>query len=139
MTRDECLAFMGEGARTGILATVRADGSPHAAPVWFLVEPDGTLIVTTGAATAKGRNLRRDGRVSLVVDDPAPPFSFARVDGEVELSEHAGELLDSATRIAARYMGPERAEAFGRRNGVPGELLVRIHPTRITGERGVAD
>ncbi|MEQ8833318.1 MAG: PPOX class F420-dependent oxidoreductase [Miltoncostaeaceae bacterium] len=139
MTPAECLAFMAEGAPTGILATVRADGSPHAAPVWFLVEAGGTIILNTGSGTAKGRNLRRDGRAALVVDDPAPPFSFARVDGEVELSEHADELLDAATRIAARYMGPERADEYGRRNGVPGELLVRIHPTRITGTRGVAD
>lgn len=139
MSAEECLEFMAEGARTGILATVRADGSPHAAPVWFLVEPDGSIILNTGADTAKGRNLRRDGRAALVVDDDTPPFAFARAEGEVEISEHADRLLDAATRIAARYMGPARAEEFGRRNGVPGELLVRLHPSRIAGERGVAD
>lgn len=139
MSPDECRAFLAHGTRTGKLATVRADGSPHVAPVWFLVEPDGAIIFNTGAGTAKGRNLLRDPRACLVVDDESPPFAFVRVDGTVDISEDPAALLDSATRIAARYMGPDHAEAFGRRNGVPGELLVRLRPARMVGERGVAD
>ncbi len=48
-------------------------------------------------------------------------------------------MLEWATRIGARYMGEDRAEEFGRRNGVPGELLVRLTPERVIAERGVAD
>ena len=40
-------------------------------------------------------------------------------------------LVRTATLIGARYMGPERAEEFGKRNGVPGELVVRIRPTKV--------
>jgi len=43
-----------------------------------------------------------------------------------------------ATAIGARYMGPERAEEFGRRNGVPGELLVRLHPERVIAQTDIA-
>lgn len=139
MTDDEVRAFLRAGTRTGKLATVRADGSPHVAPVWFLLEDDGAIIFNTGAGTAKGRNLRRDPRASMAVDDERPPFAFARIDGTVTLSEDPAALLDAATRIAARYMGPGRAEEFGRRNGVPGELLVRLTPARIVAERDVAD
>ena len=48
-----------------------------------------------------------------------------------ELSEDPADLLATATAIAARYMGPERAEEFGRRNGVPGELVVRLRPVKV--------
>ncbi|MEE2048858.1 PPOX class F420-dependent oxidoreductase, partial [Nocardiopsis tropica] len=37
----------------------------------------------------------------------------------------------TATVIARRYMGPDQAEEFGRRNGTPGELVVRVRPTKV--------
>jgi hypothetical protein len=47
-------------------------------------------------------------------------------------------VLAWATRIAARYMGADQAEAYGRRNAVPGEALVRVTPTKIIAEKDVA-
>ena len=138
MGDEERRAFLSSGARTGKLATVRRDGRPHVQPVWFVLDGDD-LVFTTGASTVKGRNLRRDPRASLVVDDEAPPFAFVRVDGVVDLSEDPDEMLRWAIRIAARYMGAERADAYGRRNAVPGELLVRLTPTHTVTEAGVAD
>jgi PPOX class probable F420-dependent enzyme len=93
----------------------------------------------TGSRTVKGRNLRRDPRASMVVDDEAPPFSWARIDGTVGISEDLDDMLIWSTRIAYRYMGPELAEQYGRRNAVPGELLVRLRPEHIATEVGVAD
>ena len=100
-------------------------------PVWFVVE-DGTLVFNTGKDTAKGRALARDPRASLCVDLEEPPYAFVLVQGNAELSEDPGELLRTATAIAARYMGQDNAEEFGRRNGVPGELVVRLRPTKVT-------
>src|SRR3712207_1459060 len=108
MTPDEALAYLVERPRTANLATTRRDGSPHVAPVWIALDDDGTVVFTTGAATAKGRSLRRDGRVALCVDDDRPPFSFVVVEGTVEISEDPADLLRWATQIAARYMGEER-------------------------------
>ena len=54
-----------------------------------------------------------------------------QVQGDAELSEDPGELLRTATAIAARYMGQDRAEEFGKRNGVPGELVVLLRPTKV--------
>ncbi|WP_316768855.1 PPOX class F420-dependent oxidoreductase [Streptomyces sasae] len=130
MTDDEWRAFVSYGTRTGKLSTVNADGSPHVAPVWFLLEGDD-LVFNTGRDTVKGRNLARDGRVALCVDDDRPPFHFVVLNGRARLSEEPGALRDSATRIAARYMGEERAEEFGARNGVPGELLVRVTVEKV--------
>ncbi|MFD8324327.1 PPOX class F420-dependent oxidoreductase [Streptomyces lydicus] len=125
MTKDEWQRFLSEGTRTGKLATVRADGGPHVAPVWFLLDGD-QLVFNTGAETLKGRNLARDGRVALCVDDERPPFSFVVVQGTAEISDDLPEVRHWATRIAARYMGEDRAEEYGARNGVPGEVVVRL-------------
>jgi PPOX class probable F420-dependent enzyme len=138
MSDEERRRFMCEGTRTGKLATVGPDGAPHVAPIWFVLDGDDVVLMT-GARTRKGRNLRRDPRVSLVVDDERPPFAWARVEGLAELSDDLEEMLPWSTRIAGRYMGEDRAQAFGRRNAVVGELLVRIRPRRIASEAGVAD
>ena len=135
----EVIAFLSEGTRTGKLGYLAADGRPLVAPVWFVVDDEGQLIFNTGKATAKGRALLRDPRVVLVVDDERPPFSFVQVQGTVSLSDDDPDILAIATRIAARYVGPERAEKFGRRNGVPGELVVRITPTKVIAAFDVAD
>lgn len=137
MTPDERRAFLCEGTRTAKLAVVRKDGSPHVTPVWFVLDGDA-LLFNTGARTVKGHALRRDGRVMLVVDDDRPPYAFVRISGTATLSEAAGEVRRWATAIGARYMGADRAEEFGRRNAVPGELLVRVTPTRVTSETDVA-
>jgi PPOX class probable F420-dependent enzyme len=123
-------AFLSEGTRTGKIGWTAKDGRPLVAPIWFLVE-DGTIVFNTGADTAKGRAFVRDPRVVLCVDLEEPPFAFVQVQGSVTLSEDRDELLRTATELGRRYMGADRAEEFGRRNGVPGELVVRLHPSKV--------
>ena len=123
-------AFLNEGTRTGILGYASASGRPLVTPVWFIVE-DGCLVFNTGKDTAKGRALQRDPRTTMVVNLQEPPYGFVQVQGDAELSEDPAELLRTATAIAARYMGADRAEEYGRRNGVPGELVVRLRPTKV--------
>lgn len=126
----EVVEFLNHGTRTGMLGWTAKDGRPLVAPVWFLVEDD-TIVFDTGADTAKGRAIVRDPRVVLTADLPAPPYAFVQVQGVAEISTDPGELLRTATALGGRYMGADRAEEFGRRNGVPGELLVRIRPTKV--------
>jgi hypothetical protein len=57
----------------------------------------------------------------------------------VTVDTAAPDLLDWATRISARYMGEEASAAYGRRNAVPGELLVRLRIERLRGTIAVAD
>ena len=109
MSADEWRAFLREPARPAMLATVRADGRPHVAPVW------------------------------IALDDDRPPFSYVLVEGTAEVSEDMGDLLDWATRIGGRYMGADAADAFGRRNAVPGELLVRVRPARVVARKNISD
>jgi PPOX class probable F420-dependent enzyme len=139
MSEEQWKAFLLEGTRTAKLATVRRDGSPHVAPVWFTLDGDGRIVFNTGAGTAKGKALRRDPRVSLCVHDDVAPFSFVLIDGVAQISEEPDELLHWATVIAGRYMGADQAERYGRRNAVPGELLVKVAIRRVVAEAGVAD
>jgi PPOX class probable F420-dependent enzyme len=138
MNPEQVREFLSQGTRTGKLATTKPDGAPHVVPVWFVVDGDD-LVFTTGESSLKGQSLRRDDRLAVCVDDQAPPFSFVTVEGTVELSTDPGELKRWATLIARRYMGEDRAEEFGQRNAVPGELLVRVRPTKVIGQSGVAD
>jgi PPOX class probable F420-dependent enzyme len=125
-------AFLTEGTRTGKVSFTSASGQPLVAPVWFILD-GGDLVFNTGKDTAKGKALARDPRTAMCVDLERPPYAFIQVQGMAELSEDPAELVRTATAIAARYMGPERAGEFGQRNGVPGELVVRIRPHKVVG------
>jgi len=138
MTEAEWRAFLSEGTRTGKLATTRADGRPHVAPVWFLLDGDD-LVLNTNEATVKGRTLARDGRAALCVDDDRAPYAFALAEGRATLGDDLAQVRHWATRIAARYMGEDRAEEYGARNGVPGELLVRIRIEKVVAFSSISD
>ena len=139
MTEDEWRAFLLARPRTGKFGTTRAGGSPHVTPIWYDLDDDGTILFTTGGTGLKARSIRRDPRVALCVDEEAPPYDFVLIEGTATLSEDLDEMLVWATRVGSRYMGPERADEFGKRNAVPGEVLVRITPTKVTALAGLAD
>jgi len=134
-------------ARTAKLASVRADGRPHLAPIWIALDrstagpdsPVGDIVFNTAPGSVKGRNLSRDPRLALCVDDDTPPFSYVIVEGTATVSDDPDELLHWATVIGGRYMGADQAETVGRRNGVPPELVVRLRPTRINAQARLAD
>ena len=137
MARDEYLRFLMHGTRTGKLATAGADGRPHVAPIWFVLDGE-VAVLTTGAGTAKGRHLRRDPRAALCVDDEKPPFAFVLIEGIAQLSSYSPTMLEWTTRIARRYVGADLAAAYGMRNAVEGELLVRITPTKVIAQKNIA-
>ena len=138
MSHAEWRAFVLEGTRTAKLAVIRVDGSPHIAPIWVVLDGDDVMF-TTGADTVKGKALRRDPRVALCIDDDRPPFAYVVIHGNARVSEDLDEMLPWATALGGRYMGTDNADAFGRRNAVPGELLVRVTPTKVIAKSGIAD
>ena len=137
MSEAEAWAFLEQGSRTATFATVRPDGRPHAVPTWYAV--DGREIVfTTWHTTVKAANLRAGSQAVVVVQDPEPPFSYVAVEGDAVLIDDLDLCRRISTMLGAKYMGPDRAEEFGRQNGVAGELVVRFRPTRIHGTADVA-
>jgi len=137
MTRDEWRAFVSAGTRTAHVATTRADGRPHVAPIWFVLDGDD-VVFTTHADTVKGRALRRGGPVAISVDDQTPPYSFVFIEGIAEPSTDLDEMRRWATAIGSRYMGSEAGADFGLRNAVEGELLVRVRLTKVVAKADMA-
>jgi PPOX class probable F420-dependent enzyme len=109
-------------------ATLMPDGSPQVNPVWF--EFDGRVVrVNSARGRQKDRNMRRDPRVGLSVQDPGNPYHFVQIRGRVTHIEEAGadEHID---RLAKRYLGVDR---YPHRQ--PGEVRViyTIEPERVSG------
>ena len=139
MTKDEIKNFILQGTFTGKLGTINKDGTPHVVPIWYTVDGEGNIIFNTGDKSVKAKNIRRVNRVRLCVDDQTPLFSFVIVDGIAEIiSDEPSEVYKWAKIIAARYMGYNKSEEYGRRNSAEGELLVKIKPIRVIGDKDIA-
>ena len=112
------------------LATLMADGSPHVTPVW--VDYDGThLIVNSARGRQKDRNMRRDARVAVEVQDPDNPYRYLAVRGRVvKITEEGADA--SIDKLAFKYLGQEKYP-----NRAPGEMRViyEIEPEHVTGSQ----
>jgi PPOX class probable F420-dependent enzyme len=85
MTKDEIKNFVLQGTFTGKLGTINNDGTPLVVPIWYTVDEEDNIIFNTGDESVKARNIRRDNRVRLCVDDQTPLFSFVNIDGIAEI------------------------------------------------------
>jgi PPOX class probable F420-dependent enzyme len=130
MTDSEFREFLTASPHTGKLATVSAQGQPHVVPIWFVLERD-ELVLTISSASAKARNLRANQRVCMCVEDEQPPYAFVSVFGRASVSPSPPDLLEWTTRIAERYVGPERSVEFGQRNAALDDLVVRVSMDRV--------
>jgi len=139
MTKDEIRNFLLQGTFTGKLGTINKDGKPHVVPIWYTLDEQDNIVFNTGGESVKAKNIKRDNRVRLCVDDQTPLFSFVIVDGTAQIEKgQPSETYKWAKIIAARYMGDDKSEEYGRRNSGEGEILVRIKPTRIIAQKDTA-
>ena len=110
----------------GHLATLMPDGSPQVTPVW--VDFDGThVLVNSALGRQKDRNLRRDGRVALEIQDPDNPYRYLLVRGRVvQITEEDADA--GIDRLAHKYLGVDQYP-----NRRPGEVRVwyKILPKRV--------
>jgi PPOX class probable F420-dependent enzyme len=137
MSRERAVEFLTAAARTGSIATVAENGRPHVVPVWYIVEGD-EVVFTTWHTSVKARNLASTGRAAMTIDDEDPPFSYLMVEGPVTISDDPAESRRVATLAGGKYMGESRAQEFGARNGVAGELVVRLRIEHLIGADEVA-
>jgi len=137
MDENEIINFLMEGTRTGKLSTVREDGHPHVAPIWF-VWNEGKIIFSTGDSSIKAENIRHNPQVSICVDDESPPYAFVIIQGTAKFSDNQKDLLKWNTVLGGRYMGEKLAEVYGKRNSVEGSLLVEVTPTKMISDKDVA-
>ena len=147
MSKREIRKFLMQGTLTGKLATVKEDKTPHIVPIWFVLDEninknksrEFDIIFTTGGTSVKAKNIQRDSRVSICVDDQTPPFSFVTVYGIARIyRSQRNDIFKWATKIARRYMGKDSAKDYGIRNSGEGEVLVRVRPTQLIAEKDIA-
>ena len=139
MTRDEIRSFLLQETFTGKLGTINKNGTPHVVPIWFTLDNKNNILFTTGDTSVKAKNIQRDNRVRLCIDDQVPLFSFVTIDGIAEIiSNKPTEIYKWAKIIAARYMGKDKAEEYGKRNSSEGELLIKIKPKKVIGQKDIA-
>jgi PPOX class probable F420-dependent enzyme len=139
MSKAEYMAFLSTPARCGKLATVREDGRPHVVPIWFTL--DGENVIFSAPPTSiKVKNILRDGRVALCVDDDKPPFHFVTLEGRAEVLDSSAEGCRYwTTRISGRYMGEDRAEEFASQYVAVGEWVMRLVPENVIAYKDVVD
>ena len=139
MNSDEIIKFLNKDTFTGKVGTINKDGTTHITSIWYILDDDNRIIFTTSSKSLKGINLIRDPIISMCVDNQAPPFPFVIIKGIAKIFFHSLDLLKFTTRIAERYMGKELPLKYGKRNAVEGELLIKIIPTKIIGQKNVSE
>ena len=139
MSGDELDRFLSAGTRTGKLATVRADGSPHVAPIWFVLHQND-LVFMTGADTVKGKAMVRDPRVALLVDDERPPFAFAtssRASSRYPVISTRSSRSRSPSPVATWVTNLPNSTAGGMQ--LKGSCFLRLRRVRVTAVAEIAD
>ncbi|MGW8556869.1 PPOX class F420-dependent oxidoreductase [Streptomyces tubercidicus] len=112
------------------VATVQPDGSPQVSPVWVKRDGDDLLFSTT-LGRRKERNLRRDARVSVVIQPFDAPYTYAEVRGSASLSTEGGqELIDE---LSQKYTGKPYAEFNPAGADDAERVVVRITPRKVVG------
>jgi PPOX class probable F420-dependent enzyme len=99
---DNVRAYL-EEVRLAVFGSINRDGSPHLAGLWYQLR-DNTIILNTGTASRKVRNLKRDPRASVCVIDHAAA-RHVTVEGTVTFDEE--HVLEDLVSLASRYAGPE--------------------------------
>ena len=139
MTEPQWREFIFAGTRTGKVATVRPDGRPHNVPIWFVADGD-SIVFSSGEDTVKTRNIAANGKATMCVDLEEFPYEFVMLECDAAIERlPVPELLAYTTRIAKRYVADDQAEAFGRRNAVDTEVLIRLTVNKAVAWGGMSD
>jgi PPOX class probable F420-dependent enzyme len=108
MTPEQLTAFLVE-PNIAHFVTVRADGSPHAVPLWYEYV-DGDFYIFTPSTSFKLKNLARDLHMTLSIASEAKPYRYVVANGTAEILE--GDVGERVVSIASRYEGAEGGAAY---------------------------
>lgn len=110
LTDDELRDFL-DSSRTAILVTIGPDGVPDPVAMWFAVEPEGTLWMTSYGKSQKVVNALRDPRASILIEDGDRYHELrgAQLTGRIEIVDDREHLVEMAVVIAHKYEGIDTA------------------------------
>ena len=123
------------GRHVAVLATYAADGTAVLTPIWYLYE-NGALLMRTAPESAKARNIRRNPKVSVCVQDERPPYKSVTIYGTAELRP---EMPSLGQRMANHYLGRVAGAGYTRTaraevEAAGGEATVVVKPERTTSQ-----
>jgi len=125
-----------QDSHTIILTSLDREGYPHSVAMWYVVDPDGAVAMTTFAKSQKAANLRRDPRCALLIESGRtyPELKGLLIRGRATLEQDPEKVLDVLERVHAKYGMPGSAE--GMRDAMRGQArkraVVRVHPERAS-------
>lgn len=127
LTAQELEAFLSE-PQLAHIATVRRNGAPHLAPLWYEYS-EGKLWIITDNVSVKMRNIRHDPRVMVSIASNDEPYRYVLVEGAAEVAQEGVE--ERIRSICVRYWGEERGGEFADEIGEGGGTIVlAISPSR---------
>ena len=100
---DNVRAFLDDNTRFAVIGTTNRDGSPHLTALWYELRGD-TVVMNTGTASKKVRNLKRDPRAAVTVVD-SKEARHVTLEGSVTFDD--AHVMEDLTALASRYAGPE--------------------------------
>ena len=89
------------GRHVAVLTTINPDGTPLQTPVWYIAE-DERIYIRTNSCSTKVRNIRRDARVNLCVQEERPPYKGVTVRGTAVVE---GDRPNLSAKMARHYLG----------------------------------
>lgn len=123
MTDDELKSFLAK-SQTMTIVSINKDGTPHPMPMWFGVEPDGSVVMSTFTKSQKILNIARDPRVSLLVEAGGGVYEKLKgvvIYGRAELIRDVEQVVDILTRVSTKTLdNPDDKTRDGIRNAVRG-------------------
>jgi PPOX class probable F420-dependent enzyme len=103
---EKARAYLRE-KRFAVLATLNKDGTPQLTTMWYLLEDDGTILMNTRVGRLKERNMRRDPRISICIEDG---YRYLTIKGRVEMIDDPQISQRDIYHLSARYHGEEKAK-----------------------------
>jgi len=138
LTDAELKNFLAK-SQTMIIVSINKDGTPHPMPMWYGVEPDGSVVMTTFTKSQKIVNIARDPRVSLLVEAGGAVYEKLKgvvIYGRAELIRDTEQVVDILTRVSTKTLdNPDDKTRDGIRSAVrgtaPKRTGIRIRPEKI--------
>ena len=137
MTDAELRDFLAK-SQTIIITSINKDGTPHPMPMWYGVEPDGSIVMTTFTKSQKIRNLERDPRVALLVEDGTDYAELrgAVIYGKADLIRDTDQVVEILACVSTKALDdPNDAARANIRKAVrgtaPKRTGIRVHPDKI--------
>ncbi|MFJ2598592.1 PPOX class F420-dependent oxidoreductase [Streptomyces erythrochromogenes] len=127
---DDLKRIIDDSPMFATVATIQPDGSPQLSVTWLMRDGDALLISTT-EGRRKEQNLRRDPRITVMINPPDAPYTYAEVRGTAELTTEGGQEL--INELSRKYTGKDYRDFNPASVDDATRVVVRVVPRKVVG------